>query len=112
MALRLQHDDRDLPLRLLLILRKIRHYRRLRVIQSPPLITLGDPRKRSELAHARMCNHFHAHFRIRKNVVVPVRMCRLAALRGNDDVIVAVTRECQRIDSLLATLRALGGEQE
>lgn len=48
-AARLQHDNRNLRRRLLLILRKVGRHGWLRIVQPLPLITVGDPRMRSEL---------------------------------------------------------------
>jgi len=50
-------------------------------------------------------------FRVRDEIVVPGRIRRRAALRGNDDEVVTVLRIHEWRRALLATLRTLDGEQ-
>jgi hypothetical protein len=103
-----QHDYRYLAFGLELIIRVRRPMLQRLVPKSNTFITRRRPRPRLQL----LCPDLHLNVRVGEDIAVPSRVLGRAALRGDDEVTVAVRSVKQRKDELLARLAAGGGQQE
>jgi len=97
----LQDDHWDLARCFALIVRKAWHDRRLGRVQAIALFTF----RQASTCFEPFGSNFHRHVGVRHEVVVPVRASRRPALGRDDDLVVPVASECQRVDALLAALR-------
>src|SRR5581483_8719137 len=101
-------DDGDLPIGLLLVLGEARHELLLPLPDPVPLLALGDASAHIEGVGADL----DGDVRVCLDVVEPVGVRRGAALGREDSEAVAHLLVGQRIDPLLAALRATRMEEQ
>ncbi len=103
-----EHDHRDAPRGLALVVPESRHQFRVLVEETPPLgLPLRDDRPRAEALRARL----DGHPRMRAQVVVPAGVRRSSAFRRDDHVALPVARVRERAAIALGIRACLAGHR-